>query len=107
MLDDLYLPAMAQSAKGWADWKALLKILTFGNKSLSESFLRYLMRDSDLRQNGCTINSRTLYEFRHFAMYASCRKHELVYANPPNLDKILKTAAADTDECVRRQLKEC
>ncbi|RMJ08986.1 hypothetical protein BHE90_013763 [Fusarium euwallaceae] len=44
---------------------------------------------------------------RRFAMYASCRKHELVYANPPNLDKILKTAAVDTDECVRRQLKEC
>ncbi|KPM35096.1 hypothetical protein AK830_g11476 [Neonectria ditissima] len=50
-------------------------------------------------------------------MYTGCRKHELVYAKPPNLDKILKTAAEDTDaytdvendtdECVRRRPKEC
>ncbi|KAM6509588.1 hypothetical protein FALCPG4_017240 [Fusarium falciforme] len=40
-----------------ADWKALLKTLTFDNKGLGESFIRYLMRDSDLRRNGCTINS--------------------------------------------------
>ncbi|RSL48246.1 hypothetical protein CEP54_013014 [Fusarium duplospermum] len=49
---------------------------------------------------------------RHFAMYTSSRRHELVNANPPNLDKILKTAAADTDvendtdECVRCRPKE-
>ncbi|KAF5018597.1 hypothetical protein F66182_9426 [Fusarium sp. NRRL 66182] len=40
-----------------ADWKALLKTLTFDNKGLGESFIRYLMRVSDLRRNGCTINS--------------------------------------------------
>ncbi|KAM5348918.1 hypothetical protein ACJ41O_008741 [Fusarium nematophilum] len=181
-----------------ADWKALLKTLTFDNKGLGESFIRYLMRDSDLRRNGCTINSENsirvytrrlggLYKkytaepwddnlrdhlrqyakilitpkwklrrepkakptmgpdffiyhihflwvhdtshfhigldrlddatVRHFAMYTGCRKHELVYAKPPNLDKILKTAAEDTDaytdvendadECVRRRPKEC
>ncbi|RYO82366.1 hypothetical protein DL766_004754 [Monosporascus sp. MC13-8B] len=40
-----------------ADWKALLKTLTFDNKGLGESFIRYLMRDSDLRRKRCTINS--------------------------------------------------
>lgn len=181
-----------------AEWKALLKTLTFDNKGLGESFIRYLMRDSDLRRNGCTINSENsirvytrrlggLYKkytaeswdnnlrdylrqyskilitpkwklrrepkakptmgpdffiyhihflwvhdtshfhigldrlddatVRHFAMYTGCRKHELVYAKPPNLDKLLKAAAEDTDaytdvenepdECVRRRPKEC
>ena len=52
---------------------------------------------------------------RQIAMYTGCRKHELVYAKPPNLDRILKTAAEDTDaytdvendteECVRRRPK--
>ncbi|EEU40131.1 uncharacterized protein NECHADRAFT_76100 [Fusarium vanettenii 77-13-4] len=216
MLDDLYLPILltttksafiacssdgSASAKGWADgadWKALLKTLTFDNKDLGGSFIRYLMRDYNLRWNGCTINSensmqvytrrlRGLYKkytaepwddnlrdhlrqyakilitpkwklrrepkakptmgpdffiyhihflwvhdtshfhigldrlddatVRHFAMYTGCQKHELVYAKPPYLDKILKTTAEDTDaytdvendtdECVRRRPKEC
>ncbi|KAI8723207.1 hypothetical protein NCS52_00176100 [Fusarium sp. LHS14.1] len=181
-----------------AGWKALLKTLTFDNKGLGGSFIRYFMRDSDLRRNGCTINSENsirvyprrpgglykkytaepwdhnlrnhlrqyakilitpkwklrrepeakptmgpdffLYHIhflwvhdkshfhigldrlddatvRHFAMYTGCRKHELVYAKPPNRDKILKMAVEDTDsytnvendtdECVRCRPKEC
>ena len=39
------------------EWKAILKTLTFDNKGLGESFIRYLMRESDLRRTRGAINS--------------------------------------------------
>ncbi|KAK9442290.1 hypothetical protein VB005_03349 [Metarhizium brunneum] len=39
--------------------KVLIKTLTFDNKSLGESFIRYLMRDSELRETRQTINAKS------------------------------------------------